>query len=149
MADDLDAARAEAEGANASKTRFLAAASHDLLQPLNAARLFLGAVDPTGKQPNEDLLAKADRAVRSADELLKGLLDISRLDHSTVEPQPKAIPLGPLLEDLADEARPMAEAVGLEVRVAPTSLKVFADPDFLQSILRNFISTARRYTRQG
>ncbi|MEM6654074.1 MAG: PAS-domain containing protein, partial [Pseudomonadota bacterium] len=149
MAEDLEVARAEAEGANASKTRFLAAASHDLLQPLNAARLFLGAVDPGRANDNQELLAKADRAVRSADELLKGLLDISRLDHSNVEPQPKTIPLGPLLEDLADEARPMASAVGLEVRVAPTSLKVQADPDFLQSILRNFISNARRYTQQG
>lgn len=149
MADDLDAARAEAEGANASKTRFLAAASHDLLQPLNAARLFLGAVEPGSKHDNQELLEKADRAVRSADELLKGLLDISRLDHSSVEPHPKSIPLGPLLEDLADEARPMAEAVGLSVRVAPTSLKVSADPDFLQSILRNFISNARRYSQKG
>ncbi|MEL7041313.1 MAG: PAS domain-containing hybrid sensor histidine kinase/response regulator [Pseudomonadota bacterium] len=149
MAEDLDVARAEAEGANASKTRFLAAASHDLLQPLNAARLFLGAVDPGRANNNQELLAKADRAVRSADELLKGLLDISRLDHSNVEPQPKTIPLGPLLEDLADEARPMASTVGLDVRVAPTSLKVKADPDFLQSILRNFISNARRYTQQG
>lgn len=149
MAEDLDAARAEAEGANASKTRFLAAASHDLLQPLNAARLFLGAVDPGERHDNQELLSKADRAVRSADELLKGLLDISRLDHSNVEPHPKTIPLGPLLEDLADEARPMAQAVGLDVRVAPTSLKVSADPDFLQSILRNFISNARRYSQKG
>ena len=149
MAEDLDAARSEAEGANASKTRFLAAASHDLLQPLNAARLFLGAVDPGSRHDNQELLAKADRAVRSADELLKGLLDISRLDHSNVEPDRKVIPLGPLLEDLADEARPMAESVGLEVRVAPTSLKVLADPDFLQSILRNFISNARRYSQKG
>ncbi|MEM6554698.1 MAG: PAS domain-containing hybrid sensor histidine kinase/response regulator [Pseudomonadota bacterium] len=149
MAEDLEAARAEAEGANASKTRFLAAASHDLLQPLNAARLFLGAVDGGETHANQELLAKADRAVRSADELLKGLLDISRLDHSSVEPQPRKIPLGPLLEDLADEARPMAQAVGLDVRVAPTSLRVSADPDFLQSILRNFISNARRYTQKG
>ena len=149
MAEALAAARAEAEGANASKTRFLAAASHDLLQPLNAARLFLGAVDSGEKHDNQELLAKADRAVRSADELLKGLLDISRLDHSNVAPHPKTIPLGPLLEDLADEARPMAQTVGLEVRVAPTSLKVSADPDFLQSILRNFISNARRYSQKG
>ncbi|MEO1662195.1 MAG: PAS-domain containing protein [Pseudomonadota bacterium] len=149
MAEDLDNARAEAEGANASKTRFLAAASHDLLQPLNAARLFLGAVDPGHQHNNQELLSKADRAVRSADELLKGLLDISRLDHSNVEPNPVTIPLGPLLEDLADEARPMAQTIGLEVRVAPTRLKVSADPDFLQSILRNFISNARRYSQKG
>lgn len=149
MAGDLEIARAEAEAANASKTRFLAAASHDLLQPLNAARLFLGAVEHEGHKANHDLLSKADRAVQSADELLKGLLDISRLDHSTVVANPKTIPVGPMLEDLVDEARPMAEAVGLSVRVAPTSLKITADPDFLQSILRNFISNARRYTKEG
>lgn len=149
MANDLEAARSEAEGANASKTRFLAAASHDLLQPLNAARLFLGAVESDDRSSNRELLSKADRAVRSADELLKGLLDLSRLDQSNVTPKPEVLPLGPLLEDLADEARPMAEAAGLSVRVAPTSLKVSADPDFLQSILRNFISNARRYTKQG
>lgn len=149
MAEDLEAARAEAEGANASKTRFLAAASHDLLQPLNAARLFLGAVDPGAKPDSQELLSKADRAVRSADELLKGLLDISRLDHSNVQPHPQIIPLAPLLEDLVDEARPMAEEVGLKIQVAPTNLKANADPDFLQSILRNFISNARRYTKKG
>lgn len=149
MTEDLEVARAEAEGANASKTRFLAAASHDLLQPLNAARLFLGAVDPGNEHHDQELLSKADRAVRSADELLKGLLDISRLDHSNVAPNPKSIPLGPLLEDLVDEARPMADVVGLDVRLAPTRLKVSADPDFLQSILRNFISNARRYTQKG
>ncbi len=148
MAVDLDRARADAEGANASKTRFLAAASHDLLQPLNAARLFLGAL--RDRRPDDaELVEKADRAVRSADDLLKGLLDISRLDHSDVAAHPVVFPLAPLLEDLADEAAPMAAEAGLSLRVAPTRLTVRADPDFLQSILRNFLSNARRYTRSG
>lgn len=149
MATDLDSARAEAEGANASKTRFLAAASHDLLQPLNAARLFLGAVSTDETKSAHGLIEKADRAVRSADELLKGLLDISRLDHSSVQAKPTDLPIGPLLEDLVDEATPMAQEIGLDIRLVPSSLKVTADPDFLQSILRNFISNARRYTREG
>ncbi|MEM9989175.1 MAG: PAS-domain containing protein, partial [Pseudomonadota bacterium] len=84
MAEDLEAAHAEAEGANASKTRFLAAASHDRLQPLNAARLFLGAINTDGQAQTQHLITKVDKAVRSADELLKGLLDISRLDHANV-----------------------------------------------------------------
>ncbi len=149
MASDLDVARMEAEGANASKTRFLAAASHDLLQPLNAARLFLASIDEHGDPGTTDLVSRADRAIQSADGLLKGLLDISRLDHGNVKTKPQTIVLGPLLEDLADEAQPMAERAGLTLRVAPTSLSVFADPDFLQSILRNFLSNARRYTRSG
>ena len=144
---DLDKARKEAVGANASKTRFLAAASHDLLQPLNAARLFLGAVDSDKK--NADFLTKADHAIQSADQLLKGLLDISRLDHSNVAAQMTEIALGPLFEDLVDEAAPMALSAGLDLRFVPTQMSVRADPDYLQSILRNFISNARRYTKTG
>ncbi|MEZ5945685.1 MAG: PAS domain-containing hybrid sensor histidine kinase/response regulator [Hyphomonas sp.] len=147
MAQDLDTARREAEGANASKTRFLAAASHDLLQPLNAARLFLGSISSDKK--GMDLVSRADKAIQSADELLRGLLDISRLDHGNIAAQPVSMPLGPLLEDLVDEAMPMAELAGLDMRIAPTSLVVNADPDFLKSVLRNFISNARRYTRKG
>ena len=144
---DLDKARQEAVGANASKTRFLAAASHDLLQPLNAARLFLGAVE--SDKETSGLLNKADHAIQSADQLLKGLLDISRLDHSNVSAQMTEIPLGPLFEDLVDEAAPMAAKAGLNLRFVPTQLSVKADPDFLQSILRNFLSNARRYTQEG
>ena len=147
LTKDLDIARQEAVGANASKTRFLAAASHDLLQPLNAARLFLGAAE--GDKKTTGLLQKADQSIQSADQLLKGLLDISRLDHSTVEAQMTEIPLGPLFEDLIDEAAPMAEKAGLDLRFVPTLLNVKADPDFLQSILRNFLSNARRYTLEG
>jgi len=147
MAHDLDLARRDAEGANASKTRFLAAASHDLLQPLNAARLFLGSIrtDKSG----QGLVSRADKAIQSADELIRGLLDISRLDHGNIVPKPVQCPLGPLLEDLVDEATPMADLAGIELRIAPTSLVVDADPEFLKSILRNFISNARRYTRKG
>ncbi len=150
MALDLDAAREEAETANASKTNFLAAASHDLLQPLNAARLFLGALaDREDDSARQQLISRTDRAIESADQLLKGLLDISRLEQGEVTAKPTVLPVGPLLEDLIDEARPMARKVGLDIRLVPTSLSVRADPDFLQSILRNFISNARRYTKDG
>ncbi|MEM9232953.1 MAG: PAS domain-containing hybrid sensor histidine kinase/response regulator [Pseudomonadota bacterium] len=148
MAEDRDAARQEAEGANASKTRFLAAASHDLLQPLNAARLFLGAINPQDDRAT-DLITKTDRAIQSADGLLKGLLDISRLDHGNIAPKPVNLPLNPLFEDLVDEAAPMANAAGLRIVMVPTRHAVLADPHFLESILRNFISNARRYTEKG
>ncbi|MEM6499931.1 MAG: ATP-binding protein, partial [Pseudomonadota bacterium] len=132
---------------NASKTRFLAAASHDLLQPLNAARLFVGAIDP--EKPDANLLSKADQSIAAADQLLKGLLDISRLDHGDVRINSTSLPLGAIFADLVDEATPMAEAAGLSVRHVPTRLSVLADPDLLQSVLRNLMSNARRYTREG
>ena len=144
---DLDRARKEAVGANASKTRFLAAASHDLLQPLNAARLFLGAVE--SDKETTGLLNRADQSIQSADQLLKGLLDISRLDHSNAQAKLTELPLGPLFEDLVEEAAPMAAKAGLNLRFVPTNLSVKADPDFLLSILRNFLSNARRYTKRG
>ena len=80
---------------------------------------------------------------------MKGLLDISRLDHSNVAAQMTEISLGPLFEDLVDEAAPMAISAGLDLRFVPTRMSVKADPDYLQSILRNFISNARRYTKTG
>lgn len=152
MTVDLDDARLEAESANASKTRFLAAASHDLLQPLNAARLFLGTLKGGNNLDEDvikDLVSKTDKAVQSADELLKGLLDISRLDHGVVDPVFVDVPLGPLLEDLVDQAEPMAARAGLELHLVPTRLSVKTDPEFLKSILRNFLSNALRYTQSG
>ncbi|PHR61933.1 MAG: hypothetical protein COA43_01810 [Robiginitomaculum sp.] len=151
MTNDLDAARKTAEEANASKTRFLAAASHDLLQPLNAARLFLGAVktNDNSNKNVEKMVEKADYAIQSADKLLKGLLDISRLDHGGINAQPTILPLGPLLEDIYDEAFPMVKKAGLDIRLAPTRLSVFSDPNLLTSILRNYVSNARRYTQNG
>lgn len=143
---DLEQAREEAEGANQSKTRFLAAASHDLLQPLNAARLFLGAID---SRENAEILRKVDQSIRSADDLLKGLLDISRLDHSKVIAQSIRVPLNTVFQDIVDEALPMVEAAGLTLRYVPTRMSVKTDPDFLISILRNLVSNARRYTQDG
>ncbi|MBL4869986.1 MAG: hybrid sensor histidine kinase/response regulator [Robiginitomaculum sp.] len=151
MANDLDVARKTAEGANVSKTRFLAAASHDLLQPLNAARLFLGAIK-TNDNGNKDIgkmVSKADHAIQSADKLLKGLLDISRLDHGGMSAQMSILPLGPLLEDIYDEALPMVKKAGLDIRLVPTRLRVLSDPNLLTSILRNYVSNARRYTQSG
>lgn len=150
LAEKLEIARTEADRANASKTRFLAAASHDLLQPLNAARLFVGAVSGTQlSDPDREALDKADNAIRSADNLLSGLLDITRLDHRAPPSQIDAFPIGPMLEELAEEAEPMAARAGLDVRLVPSSLMVRADPNYLQSIVRNFISNAHRYTRSG
>lgn len=152
LTEALDSARRDAVGANASKTRFLAAASHDLLQPLNAARLFTGALQSIlhDKHPEANILAtKIDQSIQSSDQLLRGLLDISKLDHGVREPNFSSLSLGALFSDISDEVDPIASAAGLDFRISATSLGVIADEDFLRSILRNFISNALRYTASG
>ena len=83
-----------------------------MLQPWNAARLFLASIDTDDNAVAHQLVERADRSIQSADGLLKGLLDISRLDHGSVKAKPETLMLGPLLEDLVDEATPMAEQAG-------------------------------------
>ena len=152
LTQQLDAARLDAEGANASKTRFLAAASHDLLQPLNAARLFTGALEGKLKESDPasaELAEKIDRAIQSSDQLLRGLLDISRLDHGVRPANVEAVSLNAIIADIYDEAEPIAEEAGLSLRIVPSKYSVLVDSDFLKSILRNFVSNALRYTNSG
>src|SRR4051794_7067503 len=146
----LAEAKAEAERANQSKTRFLAAASHDLLQPLNAARLFLSALSETECHPRaRQLIGSTEAAFESIERLLASLLDISKLDAGVMAAEPRDVPLGPLLRALAAEFAPMAERKGLELRAVPTSAVVRTDPDLLLRILRNLLSNAVRYTPEG
>ena len=114
-------AEAKAERANQSKTRFLAAASHDLLQPLNAARLFLSALSETECHPRaRQLIGSTEAAFESIERLLGSLLDISKLDAGVMAAEPRDVPLGPLLRALAAEFAPLAERKGLELRAVPT-----------------------------
>lgn len=146
----LAEAKAEAERANQSKTRFLAAASHDLLQPLNAARLFLSALSETECHPRaRQLIGSTEAAFESIERLLASLLDISKLDAGVMAAEPRDVPLGPLLRALAAEFAPLAERKGLELRAVPTSAVVRTDPDLLLRILRNLLSNAVRYTPEG
>jgi signal transduction histidine kinase len=146
----LRIAKAEAEQANLSKTRFLLAASHDLHQPLNAARLFLGALadEVSGERPRE-LIERVESALESVDDLLSALLDISRLDAGVWPVQRESFPLAPLLARLAREYRPQAQALGLAMRVVPSSLVVHTDRRLLERVMRNLISNAIRYTGAG
>jgi Na+/proline symporter/signal transduction histidine kinase/CheY-like chemotaxis protein len=157
--DALMQAKAEAESANASKTRFLAAASHDLLQPLNAARLFVSALDESlatrassgtrddGKERR--LAAHASGALRSAEQLLAGLLDISSLDAGAIRPEIRTIAIGSLIERLAVEFSALASERGLVLRHVGASASVTTDPQLLRRILQNFLSNALRYTPSG
>jgi PAS domain S-box-containing protein len=147
---ELRLARDAADSANASKTRFLAAASHDLRQPLMALAMFVSALDACNRDPG---LATVIGKIRSsADEvtaLLNALLDISRLDADLVTPAPSAVELGPLFETLDAEFAPLARAAGLSFRAVRSSLAVATDPVLLAAILRNLLNNAIRFTGHG
>ncbi|AHD08945.1 hybrid sensor histidine kinase/response regulator [Phaeobacter gallaeciensis] len=147
---ELEDALQAAERANASKSRFVAAASHDLLQPLSAAKLFVAALD--SELPDElpkDTLHKAANALDSVETLVSALLDISRLDSGRAEVHKSSVDLDDLLGQLQDEMRPTADAKGLSLRLRPSRARVLSDVTYLRRILQNLISNALRYTDQG
>lgn len=147
---DLAVARAAAEEANRSKTRFLRAASHDLLQPLAAARLFLSALSDTDLDPlQQELAGRLAGAFESVEELMHAVLDISRLDSQRIEFHRKPVELDALFRRLAVEYAPMAEAGGLRLSFVPTSAVVDSDPTFLRRIAQNLVSNAIKYTETG
>lgn len=141
----LEASRAEAEAANLGKTRFIAAASHDLLQPLHAARLFTAAM--IDRDPRNDLGGKIDASLGAVEALLDALLDISKLDAGAFKPEKRPFALQPLFESLATAFAPTATRYGVELVIAPTSAFVDTDPAFLRRILQNLLSNALRYGR--
>ncbi len=149
----LAEATAVAEKANLGKTRFLAAASHDLLQPLNAARLFNAALrGQTGQLAHSQVEQLADRvenSLHAAEELLDGLLDISRLDSGAIQPEPCDFSAGALLDSLKEQFAPIAAQRNLELRVHATRVRVYTDQRMLRRVLQNLISNALRYTRSG
>ena len=146
---ELSAANRQLAEAARDKTRFLAAASHDLLQPLHAARLFTAALSRDA-EPNTQLLAgRVDSAISAADGLIRALLDISRLDAGGVEPNPEPVNLAPFVTDLAHSFLPMADAKGLALRIGALPGHVHTDPGLLRSVLQNFLSNALRYTQDG
>lgn len=147
---ELEDALARAERANASRARFVAAASHDLLQPLSAAKLYLASL---GEENTAEMAArtveKAHNALMSVEGILGALLDISRLEsgHVTVDPGPVA--LGPIFAALRDEFTLHARIKGLKIRIKPTDAVVISDRTYLRRILQNLISNAVRYTETG
>jgi PAS domain S-box-containing protein len=144
-------ARRAAETANISKTRFLAAASHDLLQPLNAARLFTSALrqHPGLDAEASGLAERIDASFRAAEDLLDALLDTSRLDAGSYRPDVGGFALAELFDSLQGQFAVAAEQRGLRLRVAPTTLAVRSDPQLLRRIVQNFLSNALRYTSKG
>jgi Na+/proline symporter/signal transduction histidine kinase/CheY-like chemotaxis protein len=150
MNDELLAAKAEAERANAGKTRFLAAAGHDLMQPLNAAGLFAGALaQKTRGEEQRALLADLEGCLHSAEGLISDLLDISRLDTGVIRPQPVDLPVAGLLDALDAEFRLVARKRGLEFTVHRSRAVIRSDPRLLRRVLQNFAGNALRYTTKG
>ena len=146
----LQIAKSEAEQANLSKTRFLAAASHDLLQPLNAARLFVSALaDLDHSKPNRGLINNIEVSLSAVEDLLAALLDISKLDAGAVLPELVDFPITSLLGPLVTEHQALAEDRGLALRHVSSRAVVHSDIRLLRSIIQNFLSNAIRYTRRG
>ncbi|MBT8768926.1 PAS domain-containing hybrid sensor histidine kinase/response regulator [Metapseudomonas boanensis] len=148
--EQLSEARDAAEAANLSKDKYLAAASHDLLQPLNAARLLVSTLRERQLPPSEQLLVeRTHQALEGAEDLLTDLLDISKLDQSAIKPDLDVYHLDEVLGPLASEFQSVAEAAGLELRVRVPRLSINTDFRLLTRILRNLLSNACRYTEHG
>jgi Na+/proline symporter/signal transduction histidine kinase len=147
---ELAVAKSAAEDANISKTRFLAAASHDILQPLNAARLYVTSlVERQSGGEVARLVENIDDSLESIEEILGALLDISRLDAGVMTPQISSFKMADLMRSLEIEFAPVARAKGLELTFVPCSLPVQSDRLLLRRLLQNFISNAVKYTPRG
>lgn len=146
----LNAAKEAAEAANISKTRFIAAASHDVLQPLNAAHLSISALaDIQTSRQGKNLVRQVEQSLETMNDLLRTLLDISKLDSGVMRPEITSLPLDMLLDSLRSDFQPIASAKNLHIRFRPTEAVVRSDRSMLRRILQNIISNAIRYTRDG
>lgn len=147
---DLVKARLAAEQANASKTRFLALASHDVLQPLNAAKLYLSALQETEVSSEAtQILNKLSDSVTSSEAIIATLLDISRLDQGEMQLHIEPVSLTKLLQPMADEFAMKAQAKGLNFRCHIGDYWVKTDKMYLYRIVQNFLSNAVKYTQSG
>ncbi|TGD97188.1 hybrid sensor histidine kinase/response regulator [Methylobacterium nonmethylotrophicum] len=145
----LTRAKAEAEEANASKTRFLAAASHDILQPLNAARLYASALVERDRATDPTLAENVDASLDAVEEILTALLEISRLDTGALKPQLSIVRVSDLFRQVQREFGPMAQEKGLRLTVVPSSLALRSDRQLLRRLLHNLVSNAIKYTPRG
>lgn len=146
----LEKAKAEADEANLSKTRFLAAASHDILQPLNAARLYVTSLVERARGTEDMRLAgNVDASLEAVEEILGALLDISRLDSGAMRPEIGSFRIADVLRQLEVEFEPLAREKNIRLTAVPSSLAVRSDRRLLRRLLQNFISNAIKYTPQG
>ena len=147
---ELERAKAEADDANVSKTRFIAAASHDILQPLNAARLYVTSLIERQRAGGDaGLVRNIDASLEAVEEIFAALLDISRLDTGAMQPEMSDFRIDELLARLEVEFAPLAREKGLDLVFMPCSLAVRSDRRLLRRLLQNLVSNAIKYTPKG
>jgi len=150
LAQALEQRTREAERASRDKSRFIAAASHDLRQPVHALGLLLDVLRGQALSPQADTTAaRMSQVLDTLESLFTGLLDISRLDSGAIEPRRADFALQPLLDGLVDELEPQAQSKGLALRCRRTDAWVRSDPVLIGRILRNLLANAVRYTERG
>ncbi|MEO1543121.1 MAG: hybrid sensor histidine kinase/response regulator [Pseudomonadota bacterium] len=148
--DELTDARDASEREIRVKTRFFTAVGHDLLQPLHAARLSVSALDATSDEAEQNRLAnQIDHALLSIEELLKTILDLSKLEAGVLRPSVSAVPLAEIFRGLCLELEPIAASKKISIRWRPTSYTVSSDSLMLRRILQNLLANAVRYTEHG
>jgi Na+/proline symporter/signal transduction histidine kinase len=148
--EELAQAQMIAEEANLSKTKFLAGAGHDILQPLNAARLYCSSlIEKTGAGPVGEAVVNIESSLEAVETILGAVLDISRLDAGAMKPAETVFRLGDLLKQIGNDFMPLAEAKGLKLTIMPSALAVETDRNLLRRLVQNLVSNAIKYTRTG
>ena len=142
-------AKGEAEAANISKTKFLAAASHDILQPLNAARLYVTSLTERGGQDDRRLVDNIDASLEAVEEILGALLDMSRLDTGALRPEFASFRVDELMRQIELEFSPLATSKGIDLVIVPCTLVVRSDRRLLRRLIQNLVSNAIKYTPEG
>lgn len=146
----LRLAKEAAEAAHVSKTRFLAAASHDLLQPINAAKLYLSTLTETVEEGSaREVVNRLNRSFTSIETLLQALLDISRLDSSGADFNITSFAIGNMLQGLSEDLAPLAAEKGIELRIVSSSRWVTSDQRYLMRSVQNLVVNAIQYTERG
>jgi len=145
----LERAKGEADAANISKTKFLAAASHDILQPLNAARLYVTSLIERGGREDRRLVDNIDASLEAVEEIFGALLDMSRLDTGALRPEFASFRIDELMRQIELEFAPLAATKGLDLTFMPCSLVVRSDRRLLRRLIQNLVSNAIKYTPEG
>jgi two-component system, sensor histidine kinase len=146
----LREARKEAEAANVAKTHFLAAASHDLRQPMQALSMYVSVLgERVTDAASLRVVDGIELSVKALERLFDSLLDISKIESGIIKPSPIAFPLMPLIDRVVAAERPLAIRKGLDLRVVRTSVSVTSDPALLERMLKNLVTNAIRYTEHG
>lgn len=144
---ELASAREVADEANRAKTRFLRAASHDLLQPLSAAKLFLSHLSEMATEPlHKALVSHLTATIDSAEELIRALSNIAKLDSQSFQMNRSAVAMGRLFRRLIIDMQPLATSRGIDLRFVASGATVDSDPVFLRQIAQNLIANALKYT---